>query len=185
MFLRGVNVGGHKAFRPSAVAGQLADLGVTSVGAAGTFVVHADVEEGEIRRVFRKNLPFDAHVMVSPARELARLVDLDPFADDRSARADGCFVSVLESRLRARPRLPLEFPEGADWQVAITAIHGRFVLTLFRRLGRNPLYPNAVVEKRFGVPATTRGWPTILKVRRALESAPASGAGTRGPRPRR
>jgi hypothetical protein len=37
VFLRGVNVGGHKAFRPSALAGALADFDVVNVGASGTF----------------------------------------------------------------------------------------------------------------------------------------------------
>ena len=39
VFLRGVNVGGHKTFRPSLVANELSDFDVVNVGAAGTFVV--------------------------------------------------------------------------------------------------------------------------------------------------
>ena len=39
VLLRGVNVGGHKAFQPSALAKELADFDVVNVGAAGTFVV--------------------------------------------------------------------------------------------------------------------------------------------------
>ncbi len=35
VFLRGVNVGGHKAFRPSVVAKDLAEFDVVNVGAAG------------------------------------------------------------------------------------------------------------------------------------------------------
>jgi hypothetical protein len=39
VFLRGVNVGGHRTFRPSILAKGLSDYGVVNVGAAGTFVV--------------------------------------------------------------------------------------------------------------------------------------------------
>ena len=39
VFLRGVNVGGHRTFRPSTLARELSDYDVVSVGAAGTFVV--------------------------------------------------------------------------------------------------------------------------------------------------
>ena len=39
VFLRGVNVGGHKAFQPTVLARALAALDVKSIGAAGTFVV--------------------------------------------------------------------------------------------------------------------------------------------------
>ena len=38
VFLRGVNVGGHRTFRPSLLARQLEPYGVVNVGAAGTFV---------------------------------------------------------------------------------------------------------------------------------------------------
>jgi len=39
VFLRGVNVGGHRTFRPSILAKELSDYGVVNVGAARTFVV--------------------------------------------------------------------------------------------------------------------------------------------------
>ena len=43
VFLRGVNVGGHKTFRPAALARELAALDLVNVGAAGTFVVRAAI----------------------------------------------------------------------------------------------------------------------------------------------
>jgi uncharacterized protein (DUF1697 family) len=39
VLLRGVNVGGHKTFRPKRLAERLRDLDVVNIGAAGTFVV--------------------------------------------------------------------------------------------------------------------------------------------------
>ena len=39
VFLRGVNVGGHRTFRPSQLVKELADFDVVNIGAAGTFVV--------------------------------------------------------------------------------------------------------------------------------------------------
>ena len=41
VFLRGVNVGGHRTFRPSILARELSDYDVVNVGAAGTFVVQS------------------------------------------------------------------------------------------------------------------------------------------------
>jgi hypothetical protein len=43
VFFRGVNVGGHKAFRPSVIAKDLAEFDVVNVGAAGTFVVRKSI----------------------------------------------------------------------------------------------------------------------------------------------
>ncbi len=169
VFMRGVNVGGHKTFRPSALARQLPTFRVVSIGAAGTFVVGTDVIEREARNAFLKHLGFDAQMMICPADDVIHLVKVQPFADEACSKADGQFISVLESRPRRLPQLPLRVPAGEHWQVAVTAVHGRFVVTLLRRVGRTLLYPNEVVEKCLGVAATTRGWSTILKVHQALE----------------
>ena len=47
--LRGVNVGGHRTFRPRLLAGQLAHLGVVNIGAAGTLVVRQPVTMSRLR----------------------------------------------------------------------------------------------------------------------------------------
>jgi len=39
VFFRGINVGGHRAFRPSALAKELGIYDAVNVGAAGTLVV--------------------------------------------------------------------------------------------------------------------------------------------------
>jgi uncharacterized protein (DUF1697 family) len=65
-----------------------------------------------------------------------------------------------------KPRLPIEQPAGARWEVRIVAVIGRFALSV-RRLGQT--YSNAVVEKHFGVPATTRNWNTMVAVSEVLE----------------
>jgi len=53
VFLRGVNVGGHRTFRPSLLANELSDFDVVNVGAAGTFVVrNPDIHPAPILLVF-------------------------------------------------------------------------------------------------------------------------------------
>ena len=106
--------------------------------------------------------------MVCPARELTDLVMADPFSAPSLHDTDGQFISVLETRPRRLPPLPLFAPAGQDWQVGVMAVHGRFVVSVLRRVGRRLLYPNEVVERHFGVAATTRGWQTVLSVCRAL-----------------
>jgi len=168
VFLRGVNVGGHRTFRPSVLAKALAALDVVSIGAAGTFVVRAAGSAASVRTAFLAELAVETELMVCTGREVIGLVEKDPFARLRRPPADGEHVTVLARRPRLRPRLPLRVPDGRDWQVEIAALDGRFALARHRRAGRANLYPNEVVEKHFGVPATTRGWPTMLKVRAAL-----------------
>jgi len=49
VFLRGVNVGGHKTFQPSVLARELSDFDVVNVGAAGTFVIRKTISQAMVR----------------------------------------------------------------------------------------------------------------------------------------
>ena len=168
VFMRGVNVGGHKAFRPSELARRLESLGVKSIGAAGTFVVGADAPEPDVRRQFAKQIPFETDLMVCSRRDLASLVALGPFAAKGLPKSDGQYVTVVAGAPRPFPKLPFDAPAGKDWQVRIVAVHRIFVVSLTRRVGARLLYPNEVVERQLGVAATTRNWSTILKLHEAL-----------------
>ena len=168
VFLRGVNVGGHRKFRPSLLAAQLAHLGASSVGAAGTFVVRGAIGPGALRAEIQEKLPFETEILISPARELLELASPDPFGEAPPKKGVRRFVSVLERRPRKLPGLPLLKPEGPTWEVQLLAVQGRFALSLWRRRGQAILYPNLVVEKYLDVRATTRGWDTVLKIRDLL-----------------
>jgi uncharacterized protein (DUF1697 family) len=164
VFVRGVNVGGHKAFRPSVFARELADLDVASVGAAGTFVIRKRVGVATVQAEFRRRMPFEAELMICQAREILDLAAAAPFGDKLAKDNVTRYVSVLAKRPRTIPPLPIERPAGRDWQVKVFAVEGRFALSLHRRLGRTLVYPNEVVEKSLGVRATTRNWNTIAAV---------------------
>jgi uncharacterized protein (DUF1697 family) len=169
VFLRGVNVGGHKAFKPSVLAKELADFDMVSVGAAGTFVVRGQVSEAALRAALLKRLPFEPELMVCQARVILDLASADPFADQLAGSDVKNYVTVLAKRPRALPELPIGRPAGEDWQVKLIAIRDRFVLSLHRRLGRALIYPNEVVEKTVGVSATTRNWNTINAIHGILK----------------
>lgn len=159
VFMRAVNVGGHGTFRPSLLAQELADLGVTSIGAAGTFVVRSAILRTALRDRIQAKLPFKAQMMICPVRELLDLAAPDPIP--KGAKA---FLSVMEKTPRTVPPLPLCRPTKDAWEVRILQVSGRYVLSLCRRLGKNILYPNEVVEKEFGMAATTRNWNTISAI---------------------
>ena len=161
VFLRGVNVGGHKKFKPSELVGALADLDLENIGAAGTFVVRGSANAKDVRERIARSLPFEAEMMVCPAREIVELVRSEPFG--RLAAGVKPFVSVLSEPLRTRPRLPLERPAGKPWEVRVIKVTGRYVLSLCRP-GRAGVYPNEVVERDLGATATTRAWSTIVTI---------------------
>lgn len=169
VFLRGVNVGGHKKFKPSILATELAKYDVVSLGAAGTFIVHGKVGAKALREEIRRRLPFEAEIMICTAEEIVKLVRRRPFGPKPPQKNFKCFVSVLQSLPRTVPRLPMDFPAKGDWEVRLLRVTGRFVLSLWRRSGRGILYPNQVFEKHFGVAATTRGWNTIVSICNTLQ----------------
>ena len=59
VLLKGVNVGGHRTFRPSALAEQLKHLGAVNIGAAGTLVIRRPVSRARLRVEIARRLPFD------------------------------------------------------------------------------------------------------------------------------
>ena len=167
VFLRAVNVGGHQVFRPSVLAGQLSSLDAVNIGAAGTFVIPGRASEKEIRAEFARRIKVGADMIVCRGSDLLALVESDPFRDAGDLLR---VVSAMSERPRTLPALPLCKPAGDRWEVKVVAVAGRFALSLRRRMGTSPLDPNAVVEKGFGVRATTRSWNTILKIREVLQS---------------
>ena len=169
VFLRGVNVGGHKTFRPSVIARELAGYGVINVGAAGTLVVRGTVSQASLRTEILRRLPFKPELMMCPARELLELARREPFRDAPPEKHARRFVSVMQKAPRTLPRLPLEQPAGDKWEVKIIGISGRFAWSLWRRQGGAMVYPNAVVEKHLGIPATTRSWNTVSAICDILE----------------
>ncbi len=164
VFLRAVNVGGHQTFRPSIVAKELAHLGVVNIGAAGTLVVRGTISQTLLRAEILRRLSFEPELMICPARDLIELARREPFRDAPAAKDVRRFVSVTQKPSRTPPHLPLEQPAGNQWQVKLIAIFGRFVLSLWRRQGRAIVYPNAVVERHLGIPATTRSWNTVSAI---------------------
>src|SRR5262249_36163704 len=81
------------------------------------------------------------------------------------------YVSVMARRPAKLPPLPLCQPAGDEWQVKVIGITGKFALSFNRRMGRKLVYPNEVVEKKLGVPATTRNWDTIEAVCEVLKAS--------------
>src|SRR5271167_163519 len=103
VFLRGVNVGGHRTFRPSVLARRLAKLGVINVGAAGTFVVRKPISQAKLRMEFRRFLPFETEAMICSGNDIVRLASSESFAGEPCGPDIVRFVSILAKRPRVAP----------------------------------------------------------------------------------
>src|SRR5256885_12364278 len=162
VFLRGVNVGGHRTYRPSILARELSDYDVVNVGAAGTFVVRKPGPRAKFRAALLKRLPFETEVMLCDGRDLLRLEMENPFEAEHSRPDIVRFVSIL-SKAGVPPSIPITLPPSGEWLVRVIASRDQFVFGVYRRHMKTIGYLGRI-DKLFGVPATTRNWNTILAV---------------------
>lgn len=189
VLLRGVNVGGHRTFRPSVLAAQLERLGAVNIGAAGTFVIRRPVEPGTLRREVARRLPFEADIAICEGREIVDLLSRDYFSSEDVQPDVVRFVSVLSAAPpRKAPSPPMSFPSSGRWLMRILARDNRFVVGMYRRHMKAIRYLG-MLDRIFEVPVTTRNWNTLAAIARVLEEtdAPPPG-GWRQPaatRPRR
>jgi uncharacterized protein (DUF1697 family) len=167
VLLRGVNVGGHRRFRPALLATQLQHLGVVNIGAAGTFVIRRPVSRAHLRAALEASLPFETEIVIFPGRDIARLMSHNPFAGQPTPRGTVRFVSVLSKRARTAPRMPMTLPPRGAWLLKILARDGRFIHGQYRRHMKVIGYLGSL-DRLFGVAVTTRNWTTITALARVL-----------------
>src|SRR2546422_6045052 len=112
VLLRGVNVGGHRTFRPTTLAEQLKHLDAVNIGAAGTFVIRQPITRAQLRAELLRRLPFDAEIMICEGREIVRLMSYNRFAGQPMRPDIVRFVSVLSRRPPLAPSMPMSFPSS-------------------------------------------------------------------------
>jgi uncharacterized protein (DUF1697 family) len=168
VFLRGVNVGGHRTFRPTVLARDLSDYDVVNIGAAGTFVVRRPGPRSAFRATLLDKLPFETRVIVCDGRDLLRLADAKPFSNVSASGDVVRFVSILSKAGGVRVSLPVRFPAEGKWFVQVIGCDGRFVFGMYRRHMKTIGYLGQI-DKLYRVPATTRNWNTIMTIARVLK----------------
>ncbi len=173
VFLRGVNVGGHRTFRPSLLATQLRNYDVVNVGAAGTFVVRKPGSPSKFRAALLRRLPFQTEVMLCDGRDLIRLVMENPFGPDPPRSDTVRFVSILPKAGRLRAPLPITLPSEGEWLVRVFALKNRFVCGVYRRHMKTIGYLGQI-DRLVGAKVTTRNWNTIMAILRILKNRPVS-----------
>ena len=169
VFLRGVNVGGHRVFRPTTLVQQLKRYDVVNIGAAGTFVVRTATSQARLRAELSRRLPFETVVIICKGRELLDFASSDPFGDEPVASGVVRFVSVLAKRPRVVPSLPMRFPGQGEWLLRVLATENRFVFGHYRRHMKAIGYLGTI-DRIFGVPVTTRNWNTITAIVKVLRN---------------
>jgi uncharacterized protein (DUF1697 family) len=168
VFLRGVNVGGHRTFRPSILARELSAFDVVNVGAAGTFVVRKPGSQAKFRAALRRTLPFETEMVLCDGRDLMRLETENPFGAAPSRPDAVRFVSILSKAGTVHAAVPIRLPPRGQWLVRVIASKQRFVFGVYRRHMKT-IGHLGQLDKLFGGRATTRNWNTIVAIVRILK----------------
>lgn len=163
VFLRGVNVGGHRRFRPSLLAKKLRAYDVVSIGAAGTFIVRGRVSRAKLLAAVRRSLPFETSILICSGRDL---IAIEARYAPRHARRDVTrFVSVAARKPSHPKRVAL--PSRKRWLVRVIGWHGRFMIGEYRRHMKTIGYLGQL-DILWGAKVTTRNWNTIRTIASAL-----------------
>lgn len=168
VFLRGVNVGRHRRFRPRVLAEELAHHEVVNVGAAGTFVARNPGPRAAFRAELLRRLPFETEIFFCEGRDLLRVEAENPFGAEPASPDLVRFLSILSKPGRARPAVPITIPPDGEWWVRVIAFQGRFVFGEYRRHMKTIGYLGRI-DELFGAPATTRSWNTVRSIVRILK----------------
>jgi uncharacterized protein (DUF1697 family) len=168
VFLRGINVGGHRTFRPNMLARELGAYDVVNVGAAGTFVVRKPGSRAKFLAELRQKLPFRAEVAFCNGSDLVGLDRENPFGSEPSRPDTVRFMSILSKTVRGKLSLPIALPDSDEWFVRIIASKNQLIFGEYRRHMKTIGYLGQI-DKLFGAPATTRSWSTIRSVLRVLK----------------
>jgi uncharacterized protein (DUF1697 family) len=167
LFLRGVNVGGHRTFRPTKLAEALKHLGAVNIGTAGTLVIRRRMTHAQARAAVARELPFVADIVVCRGREIEDLLSKDPYAGESLQPGIVRFVSVLSQRPRLTPSTPMRFPTTGRWLLKILGRRNRFVIGMYRR-HMKVIGLLGTLDRLYGVSVTTRNWNTIAAIANVL-----------------
>ena len=169
-FLRGVNVGGHRVFRPSVFAKEMGAFEVVNVGAAGTFIIRKPGPRAKFRAELLRKLPVETEVAICEGRDVLRLEKDHPFGSGPPPFGVVRFVSILTTAGRVRASLPVTLPPAGKWLLRIIAVKKRFVFGEYRRHMKTIGYLGQI-DRLIGARATTRNWNTIMEIVKVLKQA--------------
>jgi uncharacterized protein (DUF1697 family) len=164
--LRGINVGGNAKIAMKDLRGLFEDMGFETVRTylqSGNVVFGApdaqspaDIATGIEKRI-ADDLGVSVTVLLRTSASLADTLARSPYAD-REDDPTKLHVTFLAQKPAAEQSARLEVPAGET--AVFTLVGDEIHLHVPGGYGRTKLN-NAFIERRLGVPATTRNWKTV------------------------
>ena len=175
-FLRGINVGGRRAFAMAAVREAFAAAGcqrVSTVLATGNVVFDYDADSGDgqladlIGAALLTRFGLGIRLALRPVEALRRLVEAEPFGGAAVTPETRLYLTLLDEAPTAPPTLPYAFTRCTGTIVACRESDVCSIIHLTPQGGTPEMM--AELEKLFGPNITTRNWNTVTRILAAEE----------------
>jgi uncharacterized protein (DUF1697 family) len=166
-FLRGINVGGHKILKMKDLNATFAEMGFENVKTfiqTGNVVFDSTQSESielieTIKNKINDCFGFDVTVILTTVDKIKHLISQKPFVEMTGNIK--MYATLLAGKPVNNPILPFSSPKG---DIEVFAIENNIVLSIGKESKGRYGFPNGLIEKEFGVLATTRNWNTICKL---------------------
>ena len=169
MFLRGINVGGHKRVKMEDLRRVISSLGFSRVE---TYIqsgnIFFDTPEKNISQMttviqnaLHKLIGDEVPVFIRSLHTLNEILKQDPFRVVKTPAESKRFVCFLSREMKDKVQLPMFSPNK---DVEIIAIRGADLFGLIHPYKGRSGYPGGFFEANFKVKLTTRFWETLQKM---------------------
>lgn len=167
-FLRGINVGGHQV-KMAALREEFASLGYTNVASyiqSGNLFFDSAVQDRAVLRQqietqLQATLGYAVPTCLRTTDELTTLLARDPFAGIELTPDRRFSVTFLSEPVATDPDLPYTTPKGDYTVVGMTP---QELFVVWQLQDGRPGSGFTQLDRRYGVPNTTRFWHTTAKI---------------------
>lgn len=174
-FLRGINVGGRRLIKMSALAEILESAGFKNVRtyiASGNVIFDSASENKitltrKIEKTLKGALGYEVTIVLRTLAEVASLVGGDRFKNRPQGKDVMQFVVLLAEEPKNQTKIPMVSPTE-NFEVFEVSHGAAFILARRKKTGWFG-FPNNFIEKHFAVAATTRNWSTLQKIVKVAE----------------
>ncbi len=168
-FLCAINVGGRGLVKMDALRRAFDAAGCRNVRtfiASGNVVFDPpgalDATARKLRDRVGRLIGGEAQIVFRTVRDLARLVDANPFSTCDTTGGVKLYVAFLSARPPRTPCFPIVSSKEA---LEAFGMIRRDVFVVSRQKPSGFFgFPNNFVEEQLGVPATTRNWSTVKQI---------------------